>query len=342
MKIAVVILNWNGRALLEQFLPSVTQYSADKDTVVVVADNGSTDDSVDFVKKTYPTVQILQLEENYGFALGYNKALEQIDAEYYVLLNSDVEVTEGWLKPLIAYLDAHPDVAACGPKILDYKDKTKFEYAGAAGGFIDKYAYPYCRGRMFNTVEADNGQYDTITDCLWVSGACLMVRAAVYRQHAGLDERFFAHMEEIDFCWRLNNSGLKVVNIPQSVIYHVGGASLAMGNPRKTFLNFRNSLLCLYKNTEKEKLSYILFRRLILDGIAAVKFLLTDSPAHFMAVYRAHRAFFKLKKFYGPLEASVPVFAGKKLVWQGSIVIAYYFKKVHKYTSLTKYSEQYK
>ncbi|MFB6341974.1 glycosyltransferase family 2 protein [Saccharicrinis sp. FJH62] len=336
MKVAVVILNWNGKALLEQFLPSVTKYSADKDTVVVVADNGSTDDSVEFVKKTYPQVQILPLEENYGFALGYNKALEQVDAEFYVLLNSDVEVTKDWLKPLISFLDTHPEAAVCGPKILDYKDKTKFEYAGAAGGFIDKYAYPYCRGRMFNTVEKDEGQYDTNAECLWVSGACLVTRASVYKELGGLDERFFAHMEEIDFCWQVNNSGYKVVNIPESVIYHVGGASLAMGNPHKTFLNFRNSLLCMYKNTEKADWNKILFKRLILDGIAAVKFLFTDSPAHLMAVYRAHREFFKLKKFYTPLISSGSDSSGKKLVMQGSIVLTYYFKKIRKYSALSK------
>ena len=336
MKVAVVILNWNGRSLLEQFLPSVTKYSADKDTVVIVADNGSTDDSVEFVKKAYPKVQILQLEENYGFALGYNKALKQIDAEYYVLLNSDVEVTEDWLKPLISYMDSHPEVAVCGPKILDYKDNAKFEYAGAAGGFIDKYAYPYCRGRMFNTVETDEGQYDTPAECLWVSGACMVTRASVYREFSGLDERFFAHMEEIDYCWRVNNKGFKVVNLPASVIYHVGGASLDMGNPRKTFLNFRNSLLCMYKNTERKNWNHIFIKRLILDGIAAVKFLFTDSPAHFMAVFKAHCEFFKLKKHYAPLINSETDQSDNKLVWQGSIVVWYYLKKVRKYSDLIK------
>lgn len=336
MKVAVVILNWNGKALLEQFLPSVTKFSSDKETTVVVADNGSSDDSVEFVKKAYPQVHIIQLETNYGFALGYNKALEQIDAEYLVLLNSDVEVTRNWLKPLISYLDAHPEVAVCGPKILDYKDKTKFEYAGAAGGFIDKYAYPYCRGRMFNSVEADEGQYDTIADCLWVSGACLVARASVYKELGGLDERFFAHMEEIDYCWRVNNAGFKVTNIPESVIYHVGGASLEMGSPWKTFLNFRNSLLCLYKNTEKKDWNYIVTRRLILDGVAAVKFLFTDSPMHFMAVYKAHREFFKMKKLYAPLTNSETERYSDKFIWKGSIVVSYYIKKTHKYSALQK------
>lgn len=333
MKVAVVILNWNGKALLEQFLPSVTKYSADKDTAVFVADNGSTDDSVDFVNKAFPQVQVLDLKENFGFALGYNKALDQINATYYVLLNSDVEVTKDWLKPLIAYMDEHSDVAVSGPKILDYKDKSKFEYAGAAGGFVDKYAFPFCRGRIFDTVEADNGQYDTNADCLWVSGACLVTRSSVYRKLGGLDSRFFAHMEEIDFCWRVNNSGYKVINLPESTVYHLGGGSLAMGNPRKTFLNFRNSLLCLYKNTAQKRWSEAYRVRLFLDGIAALKFLFSDSYAHFSAVFKAHRAFRALKKHYTPLRFSREENSTQHVL-QGSIVKGYYINKLKRYSAL--------
>lgn len=336
MRVAVVILNWNGKKLLEQFLPSVTAFSNGKDTKVIVADNGSDDDSVSFIKETYPNVGLLEFKENYGFALGYNKALEQVEAEYFVLLNSDVELSDGWLYPLVAYMDEHPEVAVCGPKILDYKDKTKFEYAGAAGGFVDKYAYPFCRGRMFNTLEADEGQYNTNAECLWVSGACLLTRARVFRELGGLDARFFAHMEEIDYCWRVNNAGYKVVAISDSVVYHVGGASLAMGSPRKTFLNFRNSLLCLYKNTEKDHWNRIYAGRIILDGVAAIKFAFSDGMAHFKAVINGHKAFRELKKHYSPLPKGAGQINERNLVFNGSIVFSYYLKKTRKYSVLNK------
>ncbi len=292
-KVAIVILNWNGEKLLPQFLPSVIEHSNIEGAEVIVADNASTDDSIKIMKKQFPQVRLIEMNENYGFAEGYNQALKQIDAKYFVLLNSDVEVTQDWLPPMIEYMDQHQEVAACGPKILDYKKKTHFEYAGAAGGFIDQYGYPFCRGRVFFNVEQDNGQYDTIRDVLWVSGCALMIRSKVYKEMEGLDKDFFAHMEEIDLCWRINNNGWRIVNIPQSTIYHVGGASLEVGSPRKTYLNFRNSLLMVYKNTEDGLLKKVLRRRRRLDYIAAVKFLLTNGMAHYDAVTQAHLDFQK-------------------------------------------------
>ena len=245
--IAIVILNWNGVDLLRRFLPSV-QANSSAQAEVIVADNGSTDASCAVLESEFPDVRLIRLPENYGFAEGYNRALEQVDAPYYLLLNSDVEVPAGWLAPLLDYMEAHPEVAACQPKMLSYADRGSFEYAGAAGGFLDRYGYPFCRGRVFDTLERDEGQYDDVAPVLWASGAALMVRRQDWRDAGGLDGRFFAHMEEIDFCWRLRSRGRGVVCIPASRVYHVGGASLAQGNPRKTFLNFRNNLLMLYKN----------------------------------------------------------------------------------------------
>lgn len=335
IKTAVVILNWNGRELLEKFLPSVTENSLDEHTAVYVADNASSDDSVSFVRTNYPEVGLVILEKNYGFAEGYNRALAQIDAEYFVLLNSDVEVTQGWLKPLINYLDINLDVAVCGPKILDFKDKVRFEYAGAAGGYVDKYGFPFCRGRIFSEVEQDNTQYNDIADCLWVSGCCLVTRANTYREEGGLDKRFFAHMEEIDYCWRLNIKGKKVVNIPESVIYHVGGASLSMGSPKKTFLNYRNSLLCVYKNSAPDKWMRIYIVRLILDTIAAKLFLFKNGWGHFIAVFNGHRAFWQLKKEYESYHKLIDIPKSRydvKHVFQGSIVKVFYLGKIKTYS----------
>ena len=245
-KVAIVILNWNGRKMLEKYLPSVMQYSRDEATVYV-ADNASTDDSLEFMRKHYPEVKLIVLEKNWGFAEGYNKALAQIEAEYYLLLNSDIEVTHHWLTPMIEYLDAHQDVAACQPKLLSIFDKDQFEYAGASGGYLDAFGYPFCRGRIFETVEADNGQYDDVADILWATGAALMIRSKDYWDVKGLDARFFAHNEEIDMCWRLRIKGRRIVCIPDSRAYHVGGGTLPKGNPMKTYLNFRNNLTMLYK-----------------------------------------------------------------------------------------------
>ena len=300
-RIAIVILNYNGAGMLRQFLPSVISSSPEAE--IYVADNGSTDDSAQVMRTEFPGTKYLQLDKNYGFADGYNKALEMVEAEYYLLLNSDVEVTSGWLAPMLAYMDKNPDVAACQPKLLSYKEKEHFEYAGAAGGFMDKYGYPFCRGRIFDTVEKDNGQYDTIAELFWATGAALMIRSQEYRAAGGLDGTFFAHMEEIDLCWRLRARGRRIVCIPQSTAYHVGGATLSKSNPRKTFLNFRNNLIMLYKNMPENRLRSTMFVRGILDYIAAAKFLLGGATGDFKAVLKARREYRKTKKNYAEARA---------------------------------------
>ena len=295
-KVAIVILNWNGQAMLSRYLPSVLQYSRDE-AVVYVADNASTDDSVEMLQKHFPEVRRILLEQNWGFAEGYNKALLQIEAEYYLLLNSDIEVTHHWLTPMIEYLDSHPDVAACQPKLLSIVDKDRFEYAGACGGFLDKYGYPFCRGRIFETVEEDNGQYDYQTDVLWATGAALMIRSKDYWDCGGLDGRFFAHNEEIDLCWRLRIKGRRIVCIPESYVYHVGGGTLPKGNPMKTFLNFRNNLTMLYKCLPEEDLKPVMRWRWWLDYIAAWEMLiLKRNIGDFKAIYRARHAFRRWRK----------------------------------------------
>ena len=292
-KIAIVILNWNGAKMLSQYLPSVLKYSRDE-AVVYVADNASTDNSLALLKECFPECRVIRFEKNWGFANGYNKALSLIDAEYYLLLNSDIEVTDHWLTPLFEYMDAHQDVAACQPKLLSVFHHERFEYAGASGGFIDRYGYPFCRGRIFETVEDDNGQYDQPTDILWATGAALLVRARDYKEVDGLDGRFFAHNEEIDFCWRLRIRGRKIVCVPQSHIYHVGGGTLPKSNPMKTFLNFRNNLTMLYKCLPEEELAHVMRVRWFLDYLAAWEMLLLKhSWGDFKAIFRARRAFAK-------------------------------------------------
>lgn len=298
---AVVILNYNGAEMLRHFLPSVMKFSPEAE--VIVADNGSTDNSVEVMRDEFPAVRLILLDKNYGFADGYNKALQQVTAQYYILLNSDVEVTEGWLAPMLAFMDANDDVAACQPKLLSYKEKTSFEYAGGAGGFIDRYGYPFCRGRIFDTVEKDCGQYDTPADLFWATGAALMIRSADYRSAGGLDGTFFAHMEEIDLCWRLRARGRRIVCVPGSTVYHVGGATLAKSNPRKTFLNFRNNLLMLYKNLPLHELAPVMRRRAILDYVAAVKFLLTGNIGDFKAIIAARREFARIRESYASARA---------------------------------------
>jgi GT2 family glycosyltransferase len=294
-----VILNFNGAEMLRAFLPSVVDYSPEAE--VVVADNCSTDASAQVMREEFPTVRYIQLEKNYGFADGYNRALAQVEAEYFLLLNSDVEVTQGWLAPMLDYMDSHPDVAACQPKLLSYKNKKEFEYAGACGGFIDKYGYPYCRGRIFDTVEEDKGQYDSVAELFWATGAALMIRAEDYRAAGGLDGTFFAHMEEIDLCWRLRSRGRGIVCIPQSCVYHVGGATLNKSNPRKTYLNFRNNLLMLYKNLPENELRHVMFVRALLDYVAAFKSLLSGDAAGCRAVLQARRDFRRIKHDYSDL-----------------------------------------
>ena len=298
-RIAVVILNFNGAEMLRAFLPSVVDYSPEAE--VIVADNCSTDASAQVMREEFPAVRYIQLEKNYGFADGYNRALAQVEAEYFLLLNSDVEVTQGWLAPMLEYMDSHPGVAACQPKLLSYKNKKEFEYAGACGGFIDKYGYPYCRGRIFDTVEEDKGQYDSVAELFWATGAALMIRAEDYRAAGGLDGTFFAHMEEIDLCWRLRSRGRGIVCIPQSCVYHVGGATLNKSNPRKTYLNFRNNLLMLYKNLPENELRHVMFVRALLDYVAAFKSLLSGDAASCRAIFKARRDFRRIKHDYSDL-----------------------------------------
>lgn len=296
MKTAVVILNWNGAEMLRRFLPSVVNYSRGEGEQVYVADNASTDSSCEVIKQEFPSVRLIRLDRNYGFAEGYNRALQSVQAEYVVLLNSDVEVTSGWLDSLTAYMDTHPDVAACQPKLLSYKHREKFEYAGAAGGFIDRYGYPFCRGRIFETVETDEGQYDTPLSVCWVTGAALFIRLEAYRCVGGLDDRFFAHMEEIDLCWRLKSRGYRLMCLPDSRVYHVGGATLKKENPRKTFLNFRNNLMMLYKNLPEYELKPVMRMRCLLDYVAVLVFLLKGDIANARAVCLARREYKQMRR----------------------------------------------
>lgn len=296
-KVAIVILNWNGAKMLQQYLPSVLRYSRDEATVIV-ADNASTDISLELLYTHFrEDCRVIELEKNWGFAEGYNKALSKVDAEYYLLLNSDIEVTHHWLTPLIEFMDAHDDVAACQPKLLSVSDKDSFEYAGACGGFLDRYGYPFCRGRLFETVESDKGQYDVTSDVLWATGAALMIRSKDYWDVGGLDGRFFAHNEEIDLCWRLRIRGRRVCCVPDSFVYHVGGGTLPKSNPMKTYLNFRNNLTMLYKCLPDEELKPVMRVRWFLDYLAAWEMLLLKRNwGDFRAVYRARRAFKRWRK----------------------------------------------
>lgn len=283
---AVVILNYNGRDLLKKFLPSVIQFSDSAE--IIVADNNSSDGSITLLKENFPTIRVIEIPSNLGFCGGYNYALKKIQSKYYVLLNSDVEVTQGWMKPIIDLMEADEKIGAAQPKILSHSNKQKFEYAGAAGGFIDWLGYPFCRGRIFETIEDDNHQYDSTRSVFWASGACMIVRSDLYHQLGGLDETFFAHMEEIDFCWRLHKSGRQVVCHTESTVYHVGGATLEKGNPRKTYYNFRNGLQMLIKNLSLAQLLVRLPLRVVLDWVASAKFLLGGQPRHWWAVVKAH------------------------------------------------------
>lgn len=328
MSVAVVILNWNGKEILSQFLPSVVKYTQNAGTNIYVADNGSTDNSVEFIENQFPCVRIIKLEQNYGFAGGYNLALEQISEKYTVLLNSDVEVTENWLDPLIAYLEQNEKTVACQPKLLSYKNKTEFEYAGAAGGYIDKYGFPFCRGRFFNVFEQDHGQYDEIEEIFWASGACLFIRTDIFKQVGGLDNDFFAHMEEIDLCWRIWARGYSIVYVPQSKVYHLGGATLSKTNPHKTFLNFRNNLYLLYKNVHIHYHRTILMRY-FLDFIAFAKFIFSFEFSNALAVIKAHRDFFVHRKKFKTKRLENIKFATVKNIptlYKGSIVFDFFLR----------------
>jgi len=289
---AVVILNWNGKHYLESFLPGVWAHTH-AHARVVVADNGSEDGSADFVREHFPGVSLILLDRNYGFAEGYNQALKQIEATYYVLLNSDVETSPGWLSPLEEMMEQHPDAAACAPKIRSLHHKDQFEYAGAAGGFMDHLGYVFCRGRIFHTCEKDTGQYDQPGEIFWASGACMMIRAQAFHEAGGFDAFFFAHMEEIDLCWRLRNRGHRVLFQPNSVVYHLGGGTLPVTSPRKTMLNYRNNLLMMYRNLPRKQAPWILTARMFLDGVSGVAFLLAGNPVIIRSVWLAHMAFYK-------------------------------------------------
>ena len=334
-KIAIVILNWNGKHHLEKFLPSVIKNNI-VGAAIYVADNASTDDSVDFLKKSFPEVKIIQNSSNDGFAKGYNQALKYIKAEFYVLLNSDVEVTDGWIEPVISLMEKDKNIAACQPKIRSYNQKEFFEHAGAAGGFIDRFGYPFCRGRVFLTTEKDNGQYDDIREIFWATGACMFIRAECFWKVNGFDEDFFAHMEEIDLCWRLKNKGHSIYYTPYSTVYHLGGGTLNYKSPRKTFLNFRNSLYMLYKNLPKKKVFPLLLMRLILDGVAGLKFLFEGNLNHFIAVIEAHLSFYSnFFKFRKKRIRNLNPVNNISGIYNGSIIINYYFKNLKKFSDFS-------
>lgn len=339
MRTAVVILNWNGEKFLNQFLPVLLRNTQLPGVDIYVADNASTDNSLSLIEEQFPTVKTLLLDNNYGFAGGYNKALAQIKADYFVLLNSDVEVTENWLQPLLNYMNENADVAACQPKIKSFYNRDYFEHAGASGGFIDYLGFPFCRGRVVGTAEMDRGQYDTVIDVFWATGACLLIRSELYNQVGGLDDEFFAHMEEIDLCWRLKGQGFRIVCIPQSEVYHVGGGTLHVEHPHKTYLNFRNNLLMLYKNLPQKSLSNIMRWRMLFDYAAAFQLFVTGKPKNAKSVFKARRDFKKM----------LPGFVDKRIenlssatrtdfpeMLRKSIVIEYYLKGNKTYSKLIK------
>lgn len=325
--VAIVLLNHNGKHLLAKFLPSVVQHSSPYPTVVV--DNASEDASVDFLRQNYPQIQCIQLPRNEGFARGYNLALQEVEATYYVLLNTDVEATPGWIAPIIQLMDQNPAIGACQPKILSYQDKSKFEYAGAGGGFIDSWGYPFCRGRLFDTIEEDQGQYDDVRAVFWASGACFFVRASVFQALGGFDERFFAHYEEIDLCWRMQQQGFQVYYCGQSHVYHVGSATMGPTNPHKTYLNFRNRALALYKNTPA-RARWKQGLPIMLDLIAAIKELLLGRGRHAWAILRALLDFFKLKQNYNPPQQLCSV----KNIYRGLLPFTYFVRKKRTFAAL--------
>lgn len=339
MNTAIVILNWNGAQMLRQFLPSVVAHTPAGSARVIVADNGSTDDSLAVLAAEFPDVEVVTLDKNYGFAEGYNQALRRVGDGYdsYLLLNSDVEVPEGWLQPMLDYMENHPDVAACQPKLRAHHTPTHFEYAGAAGGYIDSLGYPFCRGRIFDTVEADEGQYDQVADIFWATGAALLIRSAVYWEVGGLDGRFFAHQEEIDLCWRLRSRAYRIVCVPQSVVYHLGGGTLPKENPRKTFLNFRNNLLLLYKNLPQRRLRTVFFLRFWLDALASLVFLLKGEGRSFLAVWQARREFRRIRQDFAA--DRIANLAASRLdpipeMYSGSLLVAYHLKKLRSFAQL--------
>lgn len=329
VKVAVVILNWNGERLLKKFLSSVVKFTPAANCLIVVADNGSTDNSISYATEHFRTIRIVELSQNYGFAEGYNRALKEIDAEYYLLLNSDVEVTNDWLQPMVKYLDKNPEIAAAQPKILSFSDKGKFEYAGAAGGYIDKLGTPFCRGRVLESVESDMGQYNSVEDVFWASGACMLVRSRDFFDVGGFDSSFFAHMEEIDLCWRLRARNRRIVCFPQSVVYHLGGATLDEGSARKVYLNVRNNLFMLFKNLPDTELDKIIKKRILFNRIAAVKFYLTGKKEKCKAIFQAHKDFEALQGNYVAARQENMekiVLTDIPEIYDGNIITDYYFR----------------
>lgn len=331
--VAVIILNWNGSRLLREYLPSVVATTDPAIGRVIVVDNGSDDDSLEVLRNEFPEVETIAFDKNLGFAAGYNKAIEMTRYPYTVLLNSDVRTSQGWLRPLYDFMESHPEVGAIQPKLLSDSDPTSFEYAGACGGFIDRNGYPYCRGRIFADCERDNGQYDTVADIFWATGACLMVRSELYLRVGGLDSRFFAHMEEIDLCWRILLSGHSIKAVPDSKVYHLGGGSLPASNPRKTYLNFRNNLLMLHKNLPDSVRAPKLFKRRLLDTIAWAKFVATLDFKNAAAIVRAHRDFARMRREYN-------IHPDRNLLGERpdtriNILTSYYLKRKHRYSELS-------
>lgn len=336
-KTSVVILNWNGAKLLKQFLPSVLKHTQTDDCEIIVADNNSSDNSVEVLKHQFPQVKLILLDKNYGFAEGYNRALQQVDSKYVVLLNSDVETSPNWLNPMIEHLEKHPETAALQPKILSFANKSMFEYAGAAGGFIDRYGYPFCRGRILHHLEKDRGQYDAPIEIFWATGACLCMRRVDYMEAGGLDSYFFAHMEEIDLCWRLLARGKKIFCLPQSVVYHVGGASLHSESPRKVHLNFRNNLLMIYKNAPLIMLIEVLFMRATLDLAAATHFAVQGKWKHAKAVATAYSDFIKMRPLFKQkrkINLQKTVQKNIPQLYKGSILFDFYFRRRKKYSEI--------
>ncbi|HEY0059790.1 MAG TPA: glycosyltransferase family 2 protein [Flavisolibacter sp.] len=333
--VAIVILNWNGKHYLEQFLPSVlaTSYANYR---LVVADNGSTDDSLAFLRSRFPQVELLELDRNYGFAKGYNEALKRVEADYYLLLNSDVEVSSGWLEPMVGLLEQDPKNAACQPKLLAYRNKNAFEYAGGAGGWLDSYGYPFARGRIFDICELDKGQYNDTAEVFWASGAALLIRSHVYHELGGFDDFFFAHQEEIDLCWRIQLAGYRIFCCPQSVAYHVGGGTLPRGNSRKTFLNFRNNQVMLWKNLPWSEKWWKVPFRLSLDQVSALKGLISGDGGYFLAIIKAHLAFLRWL-FLGKEKSKVPARKPiRKLsgVFHGNIVWQHFVKQKQRFSEI--------
>jgi len=335
--IAIVILNWNGTRLFDRFLPSVIKYSDHPALRIIIADNGSSDGSVEYLKTNYPGIEILDLGINHGFAKGYNLALREIKADYFILLNSDIEVTPGWIEPCIARLESDPRIAALQPKIRSYNQKNQFEYAGAAGGFIDRFGYPFCRGRILNINESDSGQYNSPTPVFWATGACLFIKSSCFCEAGGFDDDFWAHMEEIDLCWRLKNRGFSIWYEPESVVYHLGGGTLPYDNPQKLFLNFRNNLWILMKNLPQGKLIRILIFRMILDGVAALKLLSELNVTAFFSVFRAHFSFYKN---FGKLRGKriflrqAAVETNHQEIYKGSILWDFYARNRNHFSEL--------